>query len=269
MSWNQVRARLLRSTCRRRPLVPCDHHPIMMMMPAVLHPRCFHTTTALTFESGKRSIGTMPSLPYNNTKNIIGSNHPTRSPLLHPFHKDAPFVHYSRACACRSCSSKSGGSQDDENKDNTTTETSSQEITSSQTQSDDTATKEFQIPGAQAGGKKLAIVYTCGVCETRSIKQFSEHSYLNGVVLVRCPGCENLHLIADRLGVFEGKGDDGQGWDIQKAMAELGDNVRVFDDENVLELSVEDLVGKDAMDKLSSSQSESSNTDGDDKKGSS
>ena len=115
----------------------------------------------------------------------------------------------------------------------------------------------------------MAIVYTCGVCETRSIKQFSEHSYLNGVVLVRCPGCENLHLIADRLGVFEGKGDDGQGWDIQKAMAELGDNVRVFDDENVLELSVEDLVGKDAMDKLSSSQSESSNTDGDDKKGSS
>eukprot|EP01139_Manchomonas_bermudensis_P000245 Amastigsp_a238_73.p2 type:complete len:131 gc:universal Amastigsp_a238_73:633-241(-) len=46
---------------------------------------------------------------------------------------------------------------------------------------------------------KLMIVYTCAVCETRSMKVFSKHSYYKGVVLVRCDGCQSLHLVADNL----------------------------------------------------------------------
>jgi mitochondrial protein import protein ZIM17 len=135
---------------------------------------------------------------------------------------------------------------DNDNK-NSKNSSSDQDVTPRANPTDPT---EFQIPGAQAGGKKLAIVYTCKVCETRSVKQFSEHSYQNGVVLVRCPGCQNLHLIADRLGVFEGSFEDGKGWDIQKAMASLGENVAVVNNDNVLELTVEDLVGRDAIEKL-------------------
>ena len=106
------------------------------------------------------------------------------------------------------------------------------------------------IPGAQAGGgKKLAIVFTCTVCSTRSAKKFSEQAYNHGVVLVRCPGCQNLHLIADRLGFFtddEIDGDgDGSGWDIQKALEKRGDDIVAVTDDNVLELTMADVLGKE------------------------
>ena len=106
------------------------------------------------------------------------------------------------------------------------------------------------IPGTtNTKGKTLAIIYTCKVCNTRSAKKFTEHAYKHGVVLVRCPGCQNLHLIADRLGWFEGQGEgeeanDGQGgWDVEKALAKAGENVKAVSGEDVLELTVDDILG--------------------------
>ena len=52
------------------------------------------------------------------------------------------------------------------------------------------------------------MMYTCGVCETRQNRSFTKKSYHEGVVIVRCEGCQNLHLIADNMKFFE----DEKGW---------------------------------------------------------
>lgn len=47
------------------------------------------------------------------------------------------------------------------------------------------------------------MMFTCTVCNTQQGRTFSKDSYQSGVVLIRCEGCDNLHLIADNLGWFK------------------------------------------------------------------
>ena len=87
----------------------------------------------------------------------------------------------------------------------------------------------------------MAIIFTCTKCETRSAKKFTEQAYKSGVVLVRCPGCEGLHLIADRLGFFGDKGDGG--WDVERFLEEKGETVKAVHEGNVLEITMADILG--------------------------
>lgn len=48
----------------------------------------------------------------------------------------------------------------------------------------------------------MAIVFTCAKCDTRAVKSFTRQAYEAGVVLLTCPGCQAMHLIADHLGWF-------------------------------------------------------------------
>ena len=112
---------------------------------------------------------------------------------------------------------------------------------------------DLGLPGAIKGGKKLAIVFTCTVCGTRSAKQFSEQAYKHGVVLATCPGCNNKHLIADNLSMFD---DTSGGWTIEKAMADTGGNFKAVTNDDVLELTMEDIVGKEKVEEIISSEAE-------------
>ncbi|KAJ9052305.1 hypothetical protein DSO57_1035616 [Entomophthora muscae] len=49
---------------------------------------------------------------------------------------------------------------------------------------------------------RLAIRFTCKVCNHINTKTMSKLAYEKGVVLIQCDGCENRHLIADNLGWF-------------------------------------------------------------------
>lgn len=135
------------------------------------------------------------------------------------------------------------------------------------------------FPGAQHGGDKMAIVFTCRVCNTRTGKTMTkvrhtppfiatpapapllgngvwlpredrltraappQQAYHHGVVLARCPGCDNLHLIADRLGWFEEESTD-----IMDIIRKRGEEAKfVRSEEDLLELALEDVAGADKV----------------------
>ncbi|KAF5204200.1 Dnl-type zinc finger protein [Thalictrum thalictroides] len=76
-----------------------------------------------------------------------------------------------------------------------------------------------------------AMVFTCKVCETRSVKTICRESYEKGVVVARCGGCDNLHLIADRLGWFGEPGSIEEYLEVKKGSIDT------------LNLTLDDLAG--------------------------
>jgi len=86
----------------------------------------------------------------------------------------------------------------------------------------DTSTTNDAIPGVTKGGDLMIMLYTCRICETRSARQISKLGYYHGSVIVRCPGCKNLHLISDHLGWF----DDNKHTNAETLLQQRGEAVR-------------------------------------------
>jgi hypothetical protein len=97
------------------------------------------------------------------------------------------------------------------------------------------------LPGVRAEEDAYALLFTCRVCETRTARRVSKSAYHTGTVLIRCPGCRNMHLIADHKGFFH----DGA-FDAAAVLAERGETVvraggGSGGDEHVLELTEDDV----------------------------
>lgn len=104
-----------------------------------------------------------------------------------------------------------------------------------------------QSGGTSGIGKvegKYCLVYTCKVCNTRSSKTFTKHSYHNGIVIVKCPGCDNNHLIADNLGWFEHVGARN----VEEILKSKGEEVKKSSDsDGTVEINIEDMIGKQKL----------------------
>ena len=98
------------------------------------------------------------------------------------------------------------------------------------------------VPGVQTNVDKYALMYTCKICDSRSVKSISKQAYHKGCVVVKCPGCKNMHLISDNLGIF-----DEPGWNLESYFAERGQLVKRFDKNNILELSIDDIAGDNSL----------------------
>lgn len=70
---------------------------------------------------------------------------------------------------------------------------------------------------------RMIIGFTCKVCNTRDYKSMSKKSYNQGVVIIKCDSCKNLHLIADHLGWFDSMKNIGT---IEDILKEKGESVQ-------------------------------------------
>lgn len=78
--------------------------------------------------------------------------------------------------------------------------------------------------------------FVCKKCETRNTKKFSKRSYKEGIVIIRCDGCQNLHLIADNLGWFEDTSVN-----IEDLMRRKGEEIRKISCDGLFQLVSENV----------------------------
>jgi hypothetical protein len=70
---------------------------------------------------------------------------------------------------------------------------------------------------------RMIIGFTCKVCNARSYKAMGKKSYNEGVVIIKCESCKNLHLMADHLGWFDSMKNIGT---IEDILREKGESIQ-------------------------------------------
>ncbi|KEG03128.1 hypothetical protein YYE_02059 [Plasmodium vinckei vinckei] len=125
------------------------------------------------------------------------------------------------------------GQPPSDNNQNETNTTDIINISNENLADNETSSKERNVEDGEKKNKEyMVLMFTCKICEKKSAKKFSKQAYNNGVVIIRCPQCSNLHLISDQLGWFQ----DGK-TNIEQIIQEKGEQViKKFSYNNLLEI---------------------------------
>ena len=91
--------------------------------------------------------------------------------------------------------------------------------------------------GSQGLDCHYALQFTCTVCETKMLRKFTKSSYHHGLVIIRCDGCKNNHLIADNYGWFRDTPTT-----IEDIMREKGEEIKKLKAEGLFTFSTETYV---------------------------
>lgn len=62
----------------------------------------------------------------------------------------------------------------------------------------------IKISDDQVVSRKFQLQYTCKICDTRNSIKVTRIAYRKGIVIAKCKGCDNKHLIADNLNWLSG-----------------------------------------------------------------
>merc|ERR1712126_352902 len=98
---------------------------------------------------------------------------------------------------------------------------------------------------------KMQLQFTCKVCNTRNMKIISKLAYEKGVVIVKCGGCSNNHLIADNLGWWPELEEKGirniedlllqKGETVKRVHADPTDRVETFENLELLPSNISNI----------------------------
>ena len=75
-------------------------------------------------------------------------------------------------------------------------------IIAKDTPSKDTPSASQHIGSIKVDKPQYMLAFTCKKCDHRSSHTISKQAYHHGTVMVKCPKCNNRHLIADHLKIF-------------------------------------------------------------------
>jgi len=76
----------------------------------------------------------------------------------------------------------------------------------------------IKISDETIASRKFQLQYTCKICDTRNSIKVTRIAYRKGIVIARCKGCDNKHLIADNLNWLSGFDYDNGETNIEQYM---------------------------------------------------